>query len=992
MKKLLQSLFVLLFIALNAMAQERTITGTVTAKEDGLPIPGVTVRIKNSTEGSTTNSNGKYSLKTTASGSIQLDFSSIGFGTVTKLLPVGATTLNAVLESESGALDEVVVTGYGSGRRISSVVGSVTVVGAKTVENKPVANAFDALQGKVAGLQVFSSSGEPSTTASLRLHGVGSLGASNAPLFLLDGIQVDESTILNMNPNDIETVSVLKDASSTSIYGARAANGVLYVTTKRGKVGADATITVQGQYTVANPASDEFYRNFLNTAQLSQLQIEQGLRTPAATASLLAEFPNDTKWYDYYYKKDVPTYQTDLTISGGGGKTAYYISGSFFKGEGNRFRSGFDRYTMRSNLTTTLNQYIKIGMNLSAGTSNTQTNGLAGNDTNGPLALLAQPWFSPYDANGNEYYGTVIPGWGRYSPRYIADKTPFTRNRLSFNPSGFVEITPVKNVTIKSQAGIDGFIDRETSARLASDVRFPGAGTLSEYYSRRINKTLTNTIEYRFSLEKHNFSVLGGQEYVDGVTQEFGANTSRLPNDNLFILQNGDASNRGVSSSKSEYAFKSLFGRLEYNFDNKYFIDGSIREDKSSRFGANKQTATFWSVGGMWRAKKESFLEDVKWLTDLTVRASTGTSGNSAIGNYESLATAAGSPNYNGLPGVAQSAAGNPDLGWERQQKTSAGFKASFLDRIRLDVEFYYRETSQQLINVPQAYTTGYSLVRTNVGALQNKGVDITLDFDVYRNDKHGAFVTPYINANMNRNKITELFQGKNYYVNPGTGVLWAIGEPVSYVYPMWAGVNPANGLPQWYIPNSGDGSVQTRTDPTAVTSTFSAANLQQNTGIQRYAWLNGGFGVAAGYEGIYINADFTYSKGKYMINNDRYFFENPTTFSGFNQSVTVLDYWKTPGQTATFPNLTQQFTQFDSRLIEDASFIRLKNLQVGYNLPRSILEKTKAVKGVKVFFLARNLLTFTEYTGPDPEVDSNISLGAYPNTRQVGFGLQLTF
>ncbi|KQS41011.1 SusC/RagA family TonB-linked outer membrane protein [Pedobacter sp. Leaf194] len=991
MKKLLQSLFVLMFVAVTAMAQERTVTGTVTAKQDGLPIPGVTVRIKDTKIGSTTNGNGQYSLKIPA-GSVQLEFSSIGYMPVTRTLAAGASSVNISLEGDNKDLDEVVVTGYGSGRRVSSSVGSVATVSARTVENKPVANAFDALQGKVAGLQVFTSSGEPSQTASIRLHGVGSLGASSAPLFLLDGIQVDESSILNMNPNDIEAVSILKDASSTSIYGARAANGVVYVTTKRGRIGSDAVITVQGQYSVANPASDKFYRNFLNTAQLSQLQIEQGLRTPAATAALLAQYPNDTKWYDYYYKKDVPTYQTDVTVSGGGGKTAYYISGSFYQGEGNRFRSGFDRYTLRSNLTSTLNNYIKIGLNLSGGSSDTETNGLATNDTNGPLALLAQPWFSPYDANGNEYYGTIIPGWGRYSPRYIADNTPYNRNRLTFNPTGFVEITPVKNLTIKSQGGIDGYIDRETSARLASDVRFPGAGTLSEYYSRRINKTVTNTIEYKFSLDKHNFTVLGGQEYVDGITQEFGANTSRLPNDNLFILQNGDASNRGVSSFKSEYTFKSLFGRLEYNFNNKYFLDASVREDKSSRFGANKQTATFWSVGGMWRAKQEEFLRNVEWLTDLTVRASTGTSGNSSIGNYESLATAAGSSNYNGLPGVSQNAPGNPDLGWEKQQKTTVGFKAAFLNKIRLDVEFYYRETSSQLINVPQVYTTGYSLVRTNIGALQNKGVDITLDFDVYTNDKHNAFVTPYITANMNRNKITELFQGKNYYVNPGTGVLWAIGEPVSYVYPMWAGVNPSNGLPQWYIPNTGDASVQTRTDANAVTSSFSAANLQQNTGIQRYAWLNGGFGVNAGYEGIFLNIDFTYSKGKYMINNDRYFFENPTTFSGFNQATTVLDYWKTPGQNATFPNLTQQFTQFDSRLIEDASFLRLKNLQLGYNLPKSILEKTKAIKGAKIFFLSRNLLTFTKYSGPDPEVDSNLALGSNPNTKQVGFGLQLTF
>ncbi|WP_316849957.1 SusC/RagA family TonB-linked outer membrane protein [Pedobacter agri] len=991
MKKLLQSLFVLMLLAGSAWAQNRTITGTVTAKEDGLPLPGASIRVKNATGGTTSDVNGRYTLSVPA-GTVELEFSSVGYLKINKSVSANVTSLNVSLANDSRILDEVVVSGYGSARRVSSTVGTVAIVGARTVESKPIANAFDAMQGKVSGLQVFTSSGEPSATSSIRLHGVGSLGASNAPLFLLDGIQVDESTILNTNPNDIENISVLKDASATSIYGARAANGVIYVTTKRGKIGQDATITVQGQYSVANPASDKFYRNFLNTAQLSQLQIEQGLRTAAQTATLLAQYPNDTKWYDYYFKKDVPTYQTDITVSGGGGKTSYYISGSFFDSEGNRFRSNFDRYTLRSNLTTTLNDYMKIGLNLAGGSSDTQTNPLAGNDTNGPLALLAQPWFSPYDANGNEYYGTQIPGWGRYSPRYLADNTPYNRNRLTFTPSGFVEISPLKNLTFKSQAGIDGFIDRTTDARLPSYAAFPGAGTLSEYYSRRINKTVTNTLEYKFSLSKNNFTALVGQEYVDGTTQEFGGSTVGLPNDNLFILQNGNATNRGVSSFKTEYSFKSLFGRLEYNYNNRYYIDGSIREDKSSRFGVNNKSAIFWSIGGMWKAKEESFLKDVEWLNDLTVRASTGTSGNSAIGNYDNLATAAGGTNYNGLSTVLQSTAGNPDLGWEKQQKTSFGFRAEFIKRIRLDVELYFRETSRQLFNVPQVFTTGYSLVRTNVGALENKGLDVSLNFDVWTNDEHKAFITPYINANFNKNKITELFQGKNYFVNSGTGVLWAIGQPVSFVYPIWAGVNPANGLPQWYIPNAGDGSINTRTDPNAVTSTFSAANLQQNTGIERYPWLNGGFGFNAGYEGLSLSVDFTFSQGKYLINNDRYFFENPTTFSGFNQAITVLDYWKTPGQNATFPNLTQQFTQFDSRLIEDASFLRLKNVQLAYNLPQSILSHTKVVKGAKIFFVSRNLLTFTKYTGPDPEVDSNLTLGVNPNTRQVGFGMQLTF
>ncbi|MGF1926047.1 MAG: SusC/RagA family TonB-linked outer membrane protein, partial [Bacteroidia bacterium] len=420
-------------------------------------------------------------------------------------------------------------------------------------------------------------------------------------------------------------------------------------------------------------------------------------------------------------------------------------------------------------------------------------------------------------------------------------------------------------------------------------------------------------------------------------------------------------------------------------------VDASIREDRSSRFGANKQNATFWSIGGMWRIKQENFLKDVKWIDDVTLRASTGTSGNSSIGNYESLATASTSSNYNGLGGIANSASGNPELGWETQQKTTVGIKTSFFNKVRLDVEYYFRETRDQLISVPQPFTTGYANIRTNIGALQNKGVDVTIDFDVYTNTARKAFVTPYFNANFNRNKITELFQGKNYYIIPNTGVLWAIGEPVSFSYPIWKGVNPANGAPQWYVPNTGDGIATPRKDENAVTSTF-GTGLEQNTGIERYPWLNGGFGFRSGYEGFYLDVDFSFSQGKYMINNDRYFFENPTSFPGFNQARTILDYWTTPGQVATFPALTQQFTQFDSRLIENASFLRLKSLQLGWNLPQSILKSTKVVKGARIFFIGRNLLTFTEYTGPDPEVDSNIGLGTNGNTKQVGLGLQVKF
>jgi TonB-linked SusC/RagA family outer membrane protein len=988
MKKLLQSLFILLFIATSAMAQERTVTGKVTAEEDGLPIPGVTVKIKGVERGTISSATGTFSLKAPA-GDLQLEFTSIGFTSITKSLSAGNNTLTVVLENDSRVLNDVIVTGYGSGRRISSTVGSVATVSAKVVENKPTANAFDALQGKVAGLQVFTSSGEPSATSSLRLHGVGSLGASSTPLYLLDGIQVAEATIISLNPNDIESVSVLKDASSTSIYGSRAANGVLYITTKKGNTNQPARITVQSQYSVSNNAHDDFYKNVFNTKELTDFWVKTGYRTQAQVNTTLAANPNDTKWYDYYMQTNAPVFQQDLSVSGGSGKTSYYISGSYFKGEGLAYRSGFERYTLRSNINTAVNDYINFGMNLSAGTNDTETNQYGSNSLNRGLALLAQPFYSPNDANGNEIYEGIVPGLGRYNPKYLADKLPYNLNRLQFNPSAFIDIHPIKNLTLRSQGGLDGSIVTESSATLPSFVGGLYNGSAAETFDREIQRTLTNTIEYKFNIDKHNFTVLGGQEYIDYDRKQTNASTTGLADDRLLGLGNGTGT-RTVGSSKSEYVYKSIFSRVEYNYADKYFLDGSLRQDKSSRFGIDNKDATFWSVGAMWRAKQETFLKDVSWLDDITLRASTGTSGNSSIGNYESLATVGGNQ-YNGAAGFGLSAPGNPLLGWESQRKTTIGIKSSLFNRVRLDLEFYHRVTSNQLVSVPYALTTGWASVRTNVGALQNTGLDVTLDFDILPQSSPLS-ITPYLNANFNKNKITELFQGKNYWIVSGTGVSWAIGEPVSFFYPMFKGVNSETGNPEWYLPNTGDGIINTRNDPNAITNTFSEAGLQQNTGIERYPWLNGGFGFNSEYKGLFMNVDFTFSQGKYLINNDRYFFENPNQFAGYNQSRTVADYWTTPGQNATFPRYGVQFTQFDDRLIENASFIRLKTLQVGYNLPQSILKQTKVIKGARVFFVGRNLLTFTEYTGPDPEADSNLSLGVNPNTKQVGFGLQLTF
>lgn len=985
----------MLMSCMQLLAQNRTIKGRVT-DDAGRPMPNVSVQVKGQNTGTTTNEQGEYTMTLPANAKT-IVFTSVG--AAGKEVNIGTgNTINTTLTAADQNMAEVVVVGYGTGRRVSSVVGSVATVNAEKLQDRPTANAFDALQGKVAGLQVFTSSGEPSQLSNLRLHGVGSLGSSSTPLYVMDGIPIDPGTVISLNPNDFETVSVLKDASATSIYGSRAANGVIYITTKRGSANRPATITLQQQYGISNLANKDFFGRFMNANQLADFFVASGYRRRGQMDTTLAQYPNDTKWVDYFYDKNVPMYQADLSITGGGGKTSYYISGGYLNQEGLAFRSGYKRYTLRSNVSTDVNNWFKLGLNLFLGSDKRQTNPYGSNSTARGLGLLAPPWFTPIDPTTGKQYDGLIPGWGANSPAYLERKVYGASKNVQFNPSGFITITPIRNLTFKTQAGLEAYDFTTSSGTLPSYNNYGGGGATYEYFSRGVSKTITNTGEYKFNIASdHNFTALIGQEYIDNTTTELSVGTTGQTDDRLILLQNGPnvgtaTAGTNPTSTKSEYAYLSYFSRLEYNFRNRYFIDGSFRQDQSSRFGANNRTANFYAVGAMWKAKQEDFFSGMKWLSDLTFKASYGTQGNSAIGNYESQATITSSNIvYNTATGFGINAAGNPELGWEKQALLTVGVNFSLYNRARFNIEYYDRTTKNMLVSVPYPYTSGFSSIRENVGSLKNSGFDLTFDVDVL--SPHSKVrITPYINLNYNRNEVTELFQNKEYWIIPNTGVLWAVGKPVSFSYPLFAQVNPQTGLPEWYVPATGK-IMDTQKDPSKVTTAFSAASLEQNTGIQRYPPFNGGFGLTGGYEGLSLSVDFSFSKGKYLINNDRYFFENPRNFTGYNQWNTVNDFWKQPGDVATFPRTSVTlWTQFDSRLIEDASFLRMKGITLGYRLPSSILEKVGVIKGVNAYVTGRNLLTWTKYRGPDPEVDSNLALGTNPNTKQIAFGLDLTF
>ena len=968
-----------LFIGIGLVtAQVTKVTGTVISEEDGLPVVGASILVKGTAVGTVTDMDGKFQLPNVPSSAKTLVISFIGMKS--QELPI-KQTMNIVLKPDTETLEEVVVLGYGSGKKIGSIVGSVAKVNSEKLSAKPVANAMDALQGQVSGLQVYTSSGEPGSSSSSYIRGVGSLTADNEPLYVLDGTPVSSSVMVMMNPNDFESVTVLKDASATSIYGSRAANGVIYITTKRGRIGEKAVITASGNYGTARLARR--VSNPMNSTELLGYQLSHGI-IKQETYDKYINSGIDTNWQDYFFKDDAPTYQANLSIQGGSDKTTYYVSGSYYYQDGITPRSEYNRYTFRSNLESRPTDWLRFGVNFGATYDEQQTSLFTyqgSNSLNGGIfgTILNPTYYNPYGEDGSKL--EVIPGLNRYSPYYLSDKQPSSSNTAQLDGTAFLQLNPIEGLTIRSQFGIEAYDFRQTSKRLASHPNATQGGYTYEGFRRNAKLTITNTAEYNFKIkDEHDFTILIGQEGIKNDYQRFASETTGQSDDRLSMLEAGTVATL-LGADENDlytYQFLSFFGRINYALNDKYFADFSIRNDASSRFGKNNRNAIFMSGGLMWNMKKESFLEDVNFLSDLKLKASIGTTGNSSIGNYEHLALV-GTNLYNAQGGWKINTPGNGDLGWEKQTLTNIGVEASFWNKYRIELTYYNKKTSNMLMDVPVPYTSGFSSITQNVGSMTNSGVEIAISLDLLKTKDW--FVGFNMNYAYNKNKITELFYGYDEWAMPNYLVSYNVGEPVQYYMAKWAGVDPADGQQMWYVPGT-DGET---------TKEYDEELLQQATGKKRYAPHNGGFGLNVSWKGLSLNADFAWVLGKYMVNNDYYFAANPYNFAGYNQSKDVLNEWKEPGDVTDIPAFGNVM-QFDTHLLENASFLRLKNISLSYTLPKNWLLPTKVIQGVRIMATARNLFTITNYKGADPELDTNLTYGAYPNTKQFTIGAELTF
>ena len=956
------------------------VTGQIISADDNQPVIGVSIIEKGTTNGVITDVDGNYSIMVTKSPT-SLQFSYIGMKTVEKEF-TAATRFDLKMESSAEMVDEVVVVAYGV-RKKGTTTGSMSVVKDKIMEAVPTPSFDQALQGQASGLQVLSSSGEPGAVANFKIRGINSINAGTEPLFILDGVAVSSEDFSAINPSDIESVSVLKDASSTSIYGARAANGVIVITTKRGRVGDNGKIAVRAQYGVSSLAYGKW--DVMNTTERLNYEEEIGLRKAGSYDRELLERTN-IDWRDVVYNDAASFYSTEIQTSGATqGGFNYFISGNIFSQDGIAVGSSYDRYTFRANLEAKINNWFKVGSNATFAYEKISEAQEGEYTTSTPISAsrLMLPYWNPYKEDGS-WASAADGSWtgSNVNPMEWQTTNWNDTNKWKVIATAFAELRPLPGLTLRTLGGID-FLDMRSNNETSPDfVGNQGEGAIGRGFSRATNLTWTNTISYLFDIkDDHHFNVLLGQEAVDNQSDAFSVIGRGQTNSYLVNLS---AATRAdiPTDSRSGSTYLSFFGRAEYNYLGKYFVDLSARRDASSRFGTNSRWANFWSVGTMWNAKAESFLENVSWLDNAQLLASIGTSGNSSIPDYDHLALVAGGPIYGlesqVLPGLAPYSKGNEDLTWEKTTILNITMKLGFLNRFNLTAEFYNKYTSDMLMAVPVSVVGGYSTRWSNMGAMVNRGVDLDLNVNVL---KFKDFLwTVSANASYNKNEIKELYEGRDEYELSTTGLFLKKGHSFGEFYTnRFAGVNPANGDALWYDKNGNLTNECLDEDKVLVGKSYIAP------------W-QGGFGTSLSWKGLTVSTQFSWVADRWMMNNDRYFNESNGTFVNYNQSKKMLyDRWKKPGDVATVPRYGIA-AQLDSRFLEDASFLRWKNLMVSYTLPANLLAPLKVVENIRVYAQGQNLLTFTKFQGMDPESSMNIYAAQYPMSRQFSIGLEIGF
>jgi len=981
-----------------APKQQLTVTGTITDAETGISIPGVNVLIEGTTTGTVTDMAGKYTIDVPEEN-VTLVFSFIGYQTQYIAL-AGRKKVDIRMVPSVGTLSEVVVIGYGTQRK-KDLTGSVSVVPTKEIGSLPVPSVSDAIQGRAAGVQVISS-GVPGSDATIRIRGVGTIN-NNDPLLVIDGVPVS-SGLNQLNMNDIESIQVLKDASATAIYGSRGANGVMIVTTKRGK-GEKSHLDFNYFYSLQNAAK---MVEMLDASQFATLHNEimsnAGLSLNPAYADP-SSLGAGTDWLGSLF--DVaPMSNYSMSYSGNSEKTNYYVSGNILNQDGIVMNTGYKRYTVQFNADTKVFDKLKFGNSLTLN-HDIKTSG----DYNIRNTMLALPTQSIYQEDGSFSGPVAQPMWDGdlVNPIGLAQTVDNSTKGHNLLGSVYGEYEIIDNLKFKSTFGMQA--NFWNSRTWAPSYHWNSSSKENSYLFEQYNNNTTwvwdNTLTYEKSIEKHKLTLMAGtsaQEnrynYMNGSIQTFASNLTQQ-------LNNG-TSQPTVGGSTGSWSLFSYMGRANYTYNDKYLFTGTIRRDGSSRFGEGNKWGIFPSASVAWRISEESFMESLSFIDDMKVRAGYGVTGNQEIGNY-TFASALQTIRYN-LNGtivtaVVPSVMPNPNVQWEEQKQANIGVDASLFDhRIEIALDGYIKNTDEMLVPMSVPATTGYSDVYVpsiNAGKMENKGIEIAINS---RNITGDFTWNTSFNFSYNRNKVVSLNDtvpmtsgsiGLNYNL-----ALIQAGYPINEFYGF-----ETDGIFQNQEDVDNHAVQVSGSDPYNRTSPGDIRFVDQNndgvindmdrvfTGNPNPTFifaLNNTFA----YKGFDLSIFLQGVAGNKILNANRIWSEAMSIAQ--NQTLETLDRWTGEGTSYEMPraiyNDPNKNTRPSTRYVEDGSYLRIKSITLGYTLPESLIKKVH-LSSVRVYTTALNLFTFTKYTGFDPEVGtSGIDNNVYPVTSTYSFGINIGF
>ncbi len=994
MRKLTMFLCALLVGVTSAMAQ-KTITGTVISADDDLPIFGASVLVKGTNSSAITDADGHFSIKL-PDGSNTLVISYIGM----EKTEVFAREGMVVKLSSTTTLDEVIVVGYGVQSR-EAKTGAIVQVTGDELASIPATSVDKMLQGKMAGVQITGNNGQPGAATSIRIRGTSSINAANDPLYVVDGIPVlsgdmgagsaeSANAIALINPSDIASITVLKDAAAASIYGSRAANGVILITTKSGKEnGGQARISARVRAGMTSLANDNNY---------GVMNPEQWL-SYSRDAIMNAGFNPDDPNSKYYLpmgtlSQPMTNWMKELTrvgslqeyeinAQGGTGKTNYYASVSYGNNQGITYGSDMQKFSMRVNVDSELNKWLKMGARVNGGymrMTGESTNQGDGWDMINPFfaGVFLPPTYRLYNDDGT-YNTTNLPLVQNINPlAYAFEKDDFEKH-YKFNGSMYLEWKPIKQLTLKTNNSAELLFSRSYSFN-PGYVYEDGLNAQSTFNRQYQVYTTSNTAVYEDNFnEEHFLRVLAGHEYT--VTHLFADQAgARDVSPMIPYPQTSNMKDKySLSYSETNEKLLSFFGVADYNYMQKYYLSLSVRGDGSSLFGASNQWGCFWSASGSWNMDKENFMQDIDWINQLKLRYSYGVNGNNGIGAYGAYALYA--PGYyNGLSGVAPAQLPNPDLTWETNKSHNVGVDFRFWERFSGSIEYYHRTTDDMLLSTRIPYTTGFGSMLTNAGSLWNQGVEAQLDYAIF--DRNDLQWTVGLNMAWNKSHVIDLADSD--YIDYGGGIRIVEGEQLMqfYIYD-YAGVNPVNGEALWY------------NEEGKITNSFNDARRVYKGSPEPV--VAGGFNTALNWNGFDLGINFEYKIGNYLLYPDHQLIWNDGAIFGGNQLTVAGNYWKNIGDTGVSPkpvagNGTNSAWTASTRFLERGDYLRIKDLTLGYSLPQKIVKKA-AMSNVRVYVSGYNLFTFHDATTWDPERGIyGTGLGTYPTTKSFIVGLDVTF